>query len=269
MTTDLATATDIHRAAASRLLDAAATGVPCAPIRTLFLGNESVDDAYVIQSLVHATSSAGRRKLGCKIGLTSPAVQQQMGVDRPDFGVLYADMAYGDNEPVPMSRLMQPKIEAEVAFVLGRDLPDRPVTTVDVIRATDFVLPAIEIVDSRIADWDISIVDTVADNASSGLFVLGGPPRRLLDIDDLGAIRMRVTVDGETVSSGTGAACLGHPLNAVVWLANELARRGEPIRAGDLVLSGALGPLANAAAGKRYEATLEGLGSVRAVFDAT
>jgi 2-keto-4-pentenoate hydratase len=260
-------ATTAHRAAAGRLLEAAATGVPCPPVRTLFDG-ASVDDAYAVQSLVHAVSGAGRRRLGCKIGLTSEAVQQQMGVDRPDFGVLYADMAFGDNEPVPSARLLQPRIEAEVAFVLGEDLPQREVTAVDVLRATEFVLPAIEIVDSRIADWDITIVDTVADNASSGLFVLGGPPRRLLDIDDLGTIRMGVTLDGEVVSRGTGAACLGHPVNAVVWLANELAARGEPIRAGDLVLSGALGPLVTARAGCRYEATLEGLGSVRAVFDA-
>jgi 2-keto-4-pentenoate hydratase len=257
--------TEAHRLAATRLLDAAATGVPCPPVRTLF-ADAGVDDAYIVQSLVHAAGATDRRRLGCKIGLTSAAVQQQMGVDRPDFGVLYADMSYGDSETVPMARLLQPRIEAEVAFVLGADLPQRPVTAVDVIRATDFVIPAIEIVDSRIADWDISIVDTVADNASSGLFVLGGPPRRLFDLDDLRAIRMAVTHEGETVSSGTGAACLGHPVNAVVWLANELAARGEPIRGGDLVLSGALGPLVAARPGGRYEATFDGLGSVRAVF---
>jgi 2-keto-4-pentenoate hydratase len=267
MSTIVVNATDAHRAAAALLIDAAAAGVPCAPVRNV-LRSGTVDDAYIVQSIVHEATGSGRRRLGCKIGLTSEAVQRQMGVDRPDFGILYADMAYGDSEPVPISRLLQPRIEAEVAFMLSRDFPERPVTAVDVIRATDFVLPAIEIVDSRIAGWDISIVDTVADNASSGLFVVGGPPRRLTDIEDLRMVRMRVTVDDEVVSHGTGAACLGHPVNAVVWLANELAARGQPMRAGELVLSGALGPLVTAAPGKQYEATLEGLGSVRAVFSA-
>jgi 2-keto-4-pentenoate hydratase len=260
--------TDSHRAAAARLLDAAARGVPCAPVRGL-LAAATVDDAYAVQSLVHEATGTGRRRLGRKIGLTSRTVQEQMGVDQPDFGVLYADMAFGDGEPLPADRLLQPRIEAEVAFVLARDLPERPVVSSDVIRATDFVVAAIEIVDSRIADWDISIVDTVADNASSGLFVLGGRPRRLCDIVDLRSVHMQVTNGDEVVSEGDGAACLGHPLNAVVWLANELARRGEPLRAGEVVLSGALGPLAVAAPGRRYEATLEGLGSVRANFGAT
>ena len=153
--------TDAHRAAANRLVDAAAHGVPCAPVREL-LGEATVDDAYAVQSLVHRATSTGRRRLGRKIGLTSPAVQEQMGVDQPDFGVLYADMSFGDSEPLPAGRLLQPRIEAEVAFVLAHDLPERPVVLIDVIRATDFVVAAIEIVDSRIADWDITIIDTVS-----------------------------------------------------------------------------------------------------------
>ena len=257
--------TDAHRAAAARLIDAAARAVPCAPVRDLF-GAATVDDAYAVQSLVHEATGTGRRRLGRKIGLTSRAVQEQMGVDRPDFGVLYADMAFGDSEPLPTDRLLQPRIEAEVAFALAHDLPERPVVLSDVIRATDFVVAAIEVVDSRIAAWDISIVDTVADNASSGLFVLGGRPRRLCDIVDLRAVRMLLTTGDAVVSEGEGRACLGHPLNAVVWLANELADRGEPLRAGEVVLSGALGPLVTVGPGMQYEATLEGLGSVRAHF---
>lgn len=235
LTTGATEVTGAHRAATERLLAAEATRTPCAPVRDLFAA-PTVDDAYVVQSLVHAASSAGRHRVGCKIGLTSAAVQRQMGVDQPDFGVLHADMALGDDEAVPAGRLLQPRLEAEVAFVLGTDLPDRPVVLTDVLRATDFVVAAIEIVDSRIAGWDISIVDTVADNASSGMFALGGRPRRLRDIDDLRAVRMQLTANGEVVSEGLGAACLGHPVNAVVWLANELARRDAPVRAGDLIL---------------------------------
>jgi 2-keto-4-pentenoate hydratase len=188
------------------------------------------------------------------------------GVDRPDFGVLFADMAIGDSEPIPSSRLMQPRVEAEVAFVLRHDLPHHPVVFSDVLRATEFVVAAIEIVDSRIADWNISIVDTVADNASSGMFVLGGSPKRLRDVD-VRACEMSMTVDGGgVVSSGTGAACLGSPINAVVWLANAVAERGAPLQAGEVILSGSLGPLVTVERGSTYEATITGLGSVRATF---
>lgn len=254
------------QAAAKRLIDARATGVACDPLREM-LPDGTVDDGYAVQQLVIAmTQTPDRRQVGRKIGLTSLAVQKQMGVDTPDFGVLFGDMAYGDAQPVPYSRLMQPRVEAEVAFVLGCDLPERPVTMADVLRATDFVVAAIEIVDSRIKNWDISIFDTVADNASSGLFVLGGAPRSLRDIDDLRLSQMSLTCDGDELSSGNGAACLGHPVNAAVWLANTVAERGAPLRAGEVVLSGALGKLVSAECGKTYEATIAGLGSVRACF---
>jgi 2-keto-4-pentenoate hydratase len=254
-----------HEAAAERLVEAAARRRPCPPVREL-LPDGGLDDGYEVQKLVHAISSAHRRRVGRKIGLTSAAVQQQMGVDTPDFGVLFADMAYGDSQPIPHTELLQPRVEAEVAFVLGADLPEHHVTAAELLRAIDFVLPAIEVVDSRIAQWDISIFDTVADNASSGLFVTGGSPRSLRDIDDLRASEMALTVDGEVVSAGTGAACLGHPLNAVVWLANVVAERGEPLRAGEVVLSGSLGPLVPVVPGTTYDAHIGGLGSVRAAF---
>jgi 2-keto-4-pentenoate hydratase len=230
------------------------------------LPDGDLDDGYEVQRLVHERTGQGRHRVGRKIGLTSPAVQQQMGVDTPDFGVLFADMAYGDSMPIPHGRLLQPRVEAEVAFVLGDDLPERAVTVAEVLRATDFVVAAVEVVDSRIANWDISIFDTVADNASSGVFVLGAAPRSLRDIDDLRDATMTLTKGTSVVSSGTGAACLGHPVNAVVWLANVLAARGEPLRAGEIVLSGSLGPLVPAEASACYEASIGGLGSVRAVF---
>lgn len=254
-----------HAESAERLLTAHADSRPCEPIRTI-LPDGTIDDGYAVQQLVLDRLKSGARRVGRKIGLTSPAVQQQMGVDTPDFGVLYADMAYGDSQPIPATKLLQPRIEAEVAFVLGRDLPDRPVIASDVLRATEFVVAAIEVVDSRIAGWDISIFDTVADNASSGVFVLGGAPRRLLDVDDLHGVEMSLTSDGQVLSSGTGAACLGHPVNAVVWLANAVAERGDPLAAGEVLLSGALGPLVTAERGSTYEVTMTGLGSVRAVF---
>ena len=219
-----------------------------------------------MQQLVHARTSASRRRVGRKIGLTSVVVQQQMGVTTPDFGVLFDDMARGDSEPIAFDDLLQPRIEAEVAFVLGSDLPARPVTITDVLRAVDFVVPAIEVCDSRIADWDISIFDTVADNASAGVFVTGSAPRSLRQIDDLRDMEMVLTKSGRTISSGRGSACLGHPVNAVVWLANQVAERGEPLAAGEIVLSGSLGALVPAEPGATYEAVIDGLGSVRAVF---
>ncbi len=256
---------DAIERSAQRLIDAATSGVPCDPIVDL-LPDGTVDDAYAVQQRVIELTRVGARRVGRKIGLTSPVVQQMFGVDRPDFGVLFADMAVGDGEPVPRTRLMQPRVEAEVAFVLKSDLPDRPVIASDVMRATDFVVAAIEIVDSRITDWNISIVDTVADNASSGMFVLGGSPKRLRDVD-VRACEMAMTVDGgDVVSSGVGAACLGSPINAVVWLANAVAERGAPLQAGEVILSGSLGPLVTVERGSTYEATISGLGSVRATF---
>ena len=258
---------DAVEQAAERLIRAAMDRVPCAPVRDLF-DHGTIDDGYAVQRRVLERVGAGHHRVGRKIGLTSPVVQRQMGVDQPDFGVLFADMAYGDAQPVPADRLLQPRVEAEVAFVLGRDLPyDRPVTVADVLRATELVVAAIEVVDSRIRDWDISILDTVADNASSGVFVLGAAPRSLTDLDDLGAARMRMTCDGDEVAEGRGADCLGHPVNAVRWLADAVGQRGEPLREGEVILSGSLGRLVPVEAGRTYEATIEGLGTVRAVFE--
>ncbi len=256
---------ELHARAAAQLIDAARRAIPCPPIRSI-VPDGGLQDGYEVQRLVRARTGATRRRVGRKIGLTSAVVQRQMGVDTPDFGVLFADMAYGDSEPISFHGLLQPRLEAEVAFVLGRDLPDRPVTTIDVLRAIDFVVPAIEVCDSRIIDWDISIFDTVADNASAGVFVTGNAPRLLREIDDLRDAEMVLMTDGTTVSSGRGSACLGHPVNAVVWLANQVAEQGEPLVAGEVILSGSLGALVPATPGATYEAAITGLGSVRAVF---
>ncbi|MFD0653707.1 2-keto-4-pentenoate hydratase [Streptomyces malaysiensis] len=261
---------------ADALADAARRGTPCPPVRGLLVdgvdgadGAEGgIEAAYAVQRLnLQREQATGRRIVGRKIGLTSPAVQRQLGVDQPDFGALFADMAVPEGGEVPAGRLLQPKVEAEVALVLGHDLPHRRCTVVDLLRATDFALPALEIVDSRVRDWDISIVDTVADNASSGLYVLGASPVPLAGLN-LRSVRMTMTRNGETASQGTGADCLGSPLNAAVWLASALAERGDPLRAGDLVLTGALGPMVPAAPGDVFHARISDLGAVEVRFPA-
>jgi 2-keto-4-pentenoate hydratase len=250
---------------ADRLWEAEQTGVPIDPL-VGEIKEGDVEAAYEVQLLNTARSVAsGRRLIGRKIGLTSLAVQEQFGVFEPDFGALYADTCFGDAEPIPARRVMQPRVEGEVAIVLSRDLPYPDTTIVELMSAVDCVVPAIEVVASRIAGWNISIVDTIADNASSGAFVLGNRPVRLRDVD-LRTCKMQLTIDGEVASEGVGEACLGHPLNAGLWLARTMAARGTPMRAGDVVMSGALGRMASIAAGQRSEVHIEGLGSVRAII---
>lgn len=222
--------------------------------------------AYAVQQVnVDARVAAGERIVGRKIGLTSLAVQKQLGVDQPDFGALFASMAYGDNQPMPLASLIQPKVEAEIALVLERDLVHEKHTFVDLQRATAYALAAIEVVDSRIAGWNIRFVDTVADNASSALFVLGSRPVPLKDVD-LAGCEMTLSSDGEVLSRGSGAACLGNPLNAAAWLADRMVRLGTPLRAGDVILTGALGPMVAVKAPGTFTAQIAGLGSVRATF---
>ncbi|AMK21923.1 2-keto-4-pentenoate hydratase [Sphingobium sp. TKS] len=246
--------------AAERLREAYSNGA-VAPLRDIL----AVDDgagAYAIQSInTRHWIDQGRRVAGRKVGLTAKAVQAQLGVDQPDFGVLFEDMAVADGGTVPVSRLLQPKAEAEVALILGADLPDRTVIREELEAAIAEVAAAIEIVDSRIADWKISFADTVADNGSSGLYVLSNTRHELAGLD-LWTCGMVLEKNGEIASLGAGAACLGHPLNAAIWLANLLAEQGEPLRKGDLILTGALGPMVPIAAGDIVRATIGGLGTV-------
>ena len=258
---------DAIAAAARRLSRAAATGTPCAPVRDL-LGDKDVDLAYAVQRrLTEERLAAGGRVTGRKIGLTSPAVQRQIGVDRPDFGVLFADMDVSAEDAVPSRRLLQPKAEAEIAFVLGADLDAEDLDVAAVRAAVDYAVAALEIVDSRVAGWDITIVDTVADNASSGLYVLGERRARLDEFEPV-AVSMRLYADGELASEGTGAACLGDPLLALLWLARTARDHGDPLRTGQVVLSGALGPMVPALPGAGVRAEISSLGSVCATFSA-
>jgi 2-keto-4-pentenoate hydratase len=267
VTTTTSRPTPAHEAA-ERLWAADESGTPCAPVRDL-IGETDQDLAYDAQSLGIARRVAlGRRVVGRKIGLTSTAVQAQFGVFSPDYGVLLDDMVAADREPLDLGRFRQPRVEAEVAFVLGADLDSPTANVADVVRATDFVLPAIEIVDSRIAGWDIRITDTIADNASSGAVVLGTTPRRLTELD-LPELGMSLTHRGDVVSSGSGAACLGSPVIAVAWLARVVAARGNALRAGEVILSGALGPMVPVTAPGTFRASLDGLGEVHAVFTST
>ncbi len=252
-------------AALSRLEAAQNDMTPCAPVRDL-LGTTDLDLAYAVQRRwAEGRVAGGARVVGRKIGLTSPAVQRQLGVDQPDFGVLLDDMDVSGLAEVPGGRLLQPKAEAEVAFVLGADL-DREVSGVDDVRgAVSYAVAALEIVDSRIADWDITITDTIADNGSSALYVLGD---RKLTLDEFKPVdvEMKLYADGELVSEGNGAACLGDPLEALVWLARTAHRFGDPLRAGQVVLSGALGPMIQAPPGTVIRAELSSLGTVTAAF---
>jgi len=251
--------------AAQRLERAFETRTPCDPVRDL-IGATDIATAYRVQQrLTDNRIAGGARIVGRKIGLTSPAVQRQIGVDRPDFGVLFDDMLTPVGEEVPSERLLQPKAEAEIAFVLGADLAEGDLDVAQVRTAVDYAVAALEIVDSRVRDWDIQITDTVADNASSGMFVLG-THRLGLDSFDPVEVTMSMQQDGAQVSEGNGAACLGDPLNALAWLARTAREFGSPLQAGAVVLSGALGPMVPVGPGSSVTAWISSLGEVTATF---
>ncbi|TXI52378.1 MAG: 2-keto-4-pentenoate hydratase [Mycobacterium sp.] len=252
------------RKAADRLIAAAGAPCQCEPVRNI-LGDNDIGAAYAVQNLITQDSlNRGRTIVGYKIGITSPAVQHQLGVDQPDSGVLFSDMQVADGATVPAGGLLQPRVEAEIAFILSADLDD-DVSPDAVRRAAGTARPAIEIVDSRVRDWSISIVDTVADNGSAGLFVIGEPAVPAADIDFVSRT-MELTEDGVAVSHGRGADCLGSPLIALQWLARTARDNGSPLRAGHVVLSGALGPMVPARAGSTYRAAIDGIGSVEVSF---
>ncbi|KTE39327.1 MULTISPECIES: 2-keto-4-pentenoate hydratase [unclassified Sphingopyxis] len=248
-----------HNDLARRLRDAYAGGaVP--PLRD-GLDPTDADGAYAVQTInTRFWEAQGRRIVGRKAGLTAKAVQTQLGVDQPDFGVLFEDMRVTDGGTLDPARTLQPKAEAEIAFVLGADLPDADTTVEQVAAAVASVHAAIEIVDSRIADWKISFADTVSDNGSSAFFVLAREGKPLAGLDLEGAA-MEMRFNGETVSTGVGAAALGNPLHAAAWLAQTLAARGEPLKAGDILLAGALGPMAALTPGDYVHAKVAGIGA--------
>ena len=247
-----------HEDLAMRLREAYVGGA-VAPLRD---GLEPTDivGAYAIQSInTRFWEAQGRRIVGRKAGLTAKAVQMQLGVDQPDFGVLFDDMRVADGGALDPARCLQPKAEAEIAFVLGKDLPDPATSSEMVAEAVATVHAAIEIVDSRIADWKITFADTVADNGSSAFFVLANEGKPLTGLD-LYTAGMVMEVGSAVVSLGAGAAALGHPLNAAAWLAQTLAARGEPLKAGDVLLAGALGPMVAINPGDHIRAIVGGLG---------
>ena len=248
---------------AAALREAEDSETSIAPVRDHLASGE---DAYAVQEInTERRLKQGGRLVGRKIGLTNPIVQQQLGVDQPDYGMLFADMEIMHDASIPFSASAQYRVEAEIAFILGDDLSSENLTTADVVHAIDWVMPSIEIVGSRIRDWDISFFDTVADNGSSAFYVLG-PYARRLDQVDLLECAMRMEGSDGSVSEGTGSACYGSPLNAVLWLAKTMVSAHRPLVAGDIVLSGALGPMVAASANARYEAKIEGLGKVAVRF---
>jgi 2-oxopent-4-enoate/cis-2-oxohex-4-enoate hydratase len=226
----------------------------------------TIDDAYQIQlRFIQRRIDAGERIVGKKIGVTSKVVMDMLKVNQPDFGHLLSGMVFNEGAPLSMSQFIAPKAEAEVAFILARDLEGPGVTAADVLRATDCVMPCFEIVDSRILDWKIKIQDTVADNASCGVLTLGGvrkSPRQL----DLSLAGMVLEKNGEVISTSTGASVQGSPLNAVAWLANTLGRLGIGLKAGDVILSGSQSPLVPVFAGDSLYCSVGGLGGTSVRF---
>lgn len=225
----------------------------------------TIADAYAIQLRGRALRlAAGEHQTGRKVGLTSRPMQDMLGVDQPDFGCLLGSMVVDSGATVATDRLIAPRVEAEIALVLDRDLAGPGITRDDVLAATREVVPALEVIDSRIADWRITIADTIADNASSAMAVLG--ERRPLDGLDLGALEMVMKV-GDQTETGRGDAVLGHPAEPVAWLANALAEYGERVEAGQLVLPGALARALPVFGGQRAHADFAALGTVSVQFD--
>jgi 2-keto-4-pentenoate hydratase len=253
-------------AVADQLRAAYRSGTPMPPLTSTY-PDLTLDDAYLIQQRqADARITAGGRVVGFKVGLTSAAMREQFGVDQPDYGHLFDDMLCAADEPIPAGRFLQPRAEPEIALVLGAPLRGPGLSVADILSATAYVLPAIEIIDSRITGWQITLPDTIADNASSGGLVLGGTPTPVagLDLSLLGCILRR---NGRIQHTGAGAAVLGSPLQAATWLANTLTARGAELAAGHIILTGSITAAIAVGAGDAVTATIDRLGSVTAVFD--
>lgn len=255
----------VIREAADRLLGVYSSGEPISPLALDFPG-ATIEFAYRVQQLqVERWILDGDAIKGHKVGLASRAIQRQMGVEQPDFGHLTASMFHLEHQPVPPGSFLQPRIEPEIAFVLGKPLTGPGVTVAEAVRAVDFALPALEVVDSRILDWRIGIVDTIADNASSGGVILGSRPVPL-DSVDLRLAGCTLHIDGSLVATGAGGAVLGSPINALVWLANTVGPLGVTLEPGHVVLPGSMTRAFPVAPGQSVVANINGLGSVTAVF---
>lgn len=255
----------LHEEAARELLHAHATGVPVTPISERYPAFD-LDDAYQVQlAQLREWVARGRVVTGRKIGLTSPAIQRQLGIDQPDHGVLLADRGFASGAVLTTSDYISPRVEPELALTLGAELRGPGVTPAQALAAVARVSASLEIIDSRIAEWRIGIVDTIADNASSGAYVLadGGVPAQ--DVD-LGDVRCELTRNGELAETGTSAAVLGSPVHALVWLANTLGARGVALEAGQVVLSGGITAALPVHAGDTVSATLGGVGEVAVNF---
>lgn len=251
----------LHREAADALLDAARTRTPIEPLSATY-ADIDIDDAYEIQSLqVEHWRTAGRTVCGYKVGLTSEPMQQQLGVDQPDFGVLLEDVRYASGATVPHEQFIAPRIEPEFGFILTQSLRGPGLTAADVLPALGAVVPALEIIDSRVAEWRITITDTIADNASFGAVVLGTPVTGVT-ASELETSSVTMTVGGRPAGSGLGSAVLGSPVNAIVWLANTLGERGVELPAGAVVLPGSVCAAAAVAPGERVVADFGALGAV-------
>jgi len=239
--------------------------IPISPIVERVPGL-TIEDAYAIQlDFIDRRVKAGEKIIGKKIGVTSKAVQDMLGVYQPDFGMLTDRMCFDEGQVIDLGTLIQPKAEAELAFVLKKDLAGPGITAMDVIHATDYVMPCFEIIDSRIQNWQIKIQDTVADNASCGIFVLGKTKGDPLELD-LTLAGMVLEKNGQVHSTSAGAAVQGSPANAVAWLANTLGGLGIPFKAGEVILSGSQSPLVPVVDGDDLVCTVGGLGSCRVQF---
>lgn len=253
------------QAVASLLAKAEKNATPVGPLTREF-PDMTVADAYAVQMAgVKVALAAGRKVVGKKVGLTSKAMQEMLGVTEPDFGHLYADMALAEHAPVSIARFLQPKIEAELAFVMAEDVTGPGVTAVDILRATAAVVPSFEVIDSRVADWKIKIQDTIADNGSSAAFVAGSQlmPVNAVNLKYVGLVLEK---NGLVLDTAAGAAILGHPAQSVAWLANALGTMGVPLKKGEIVLSGSFTKAYPVAAGDVFTATFGGLGSVSITF---
>lgn len=250
---------------AKELREAEETKLGIAPI-TSVRSDLTINDAYAIQlENIYRKLEQGHKVVGKKIGLTSLAMQNLLGVNEPDYGHLLDSMVIENGGAVPVDKVLQPKVEGEIAFILKKELRGPNVTTLDVLQATEYIVPALEIVDSRVQDWKIKLADTVADNASSGFFVLGGKPLKIDEVD-MKLVGMVLTKNGEIINTGVGAAALGNPASCVAWLANKLSEFDIPLRQGEVILSGALSAAAEAKAGDVFTARFAHLGQVSVCF---